>query len=184
MKIEYAFCLSFSFILIISLFACQSSESQQPVTWVKGAHVFQNGNWEESDFYISSDSLLFSKQGVIKDTIDATGKYITPGFVEGHTHNLDRSWQHDLVDKYLSEGILLVRNMTSKSKGVKAFRKHLDTVSSPRVLYSNWGFTSTLGHPFTAYEPYTLGYYTIEEMRENLEKSHKAEMIYITPMLL
>ena len=72
MKIEYALFLSFSFILIISLFACQSSESQQPVTWVKGAHIFQNGNWEESDFYISSDSLLFSKQGVIKDTIDAT----------------------------------------------------------------------------------------------------------------
>jgi|GEM_PF-5641231 len=157
-------------LIVLVTSSCQTSEDFKPVTLVKGGKVFQDGNWSQKDFYIKDSIITFEDSNPIEDTINASGKYITPGFVEGHTHNLDRSWQHPLVNQYLSEGILLVRNMTSKSKGVKAFRKHLDTVPSPRVLYSNWGFTSTLGHPFTAYEPYTLGFYTIEQMRENIDK--------------
>jgi hypothetical protein len=156
-----------AFVTFFVAIACQTTKDFKPVTLVKGGYVFQNGQWSQKDFYIKDQVLRFSSDNLIKDTLDAKGRYITPGFVDGHTHNLDRRYQHRLVNQYLSEGVLLVRNMTSKSKGVEAFRKHLDTVPSPRVLYSNWGFTSTLGHPFTAYEPYILGFYTPKEMKEN-----------------
>jgi len=162
------------FLLIICciiLVSCNRKINNRiSVTWVKNGYLFKNGTWKKTNFYFDKDSLTFSEHVSIIDTIDVKGKYITPGFVEGHTHNLDRSYQHNLVNQYLSEGIMVVRNMTSKSKGVKAFRKHIDTVPSPRVLYSNWGFTSTLGHPFTAYEPYILGFYTPKKIKENAKE--------------
>ena len=162
------------FLLIICciiLVSCNRKINNRiSVTWVKNGYLFKNGTWKKTNFYFDKDSLTFSEHVSIIDTIDVKGKYITPGFVEGHTHNLDRSYQHNLVNQYLSEGIMVVRNMTSKSKGVKAFRKHIDTVPSPRILYSNWGFTSTLGHPFTAYEPYILGFYTPKKIKENAKE--------------
>jgi hypothetical protein len=131
--------------------------NQTPVTLVRGANVFKKGQWQKTDFYISDSTFAFSTTATIKDTLKADGKYITPGFVEGHTHNLDRMYQKSMVNRYLSEGVTVIRNMTSKSRGVEKFRMYLESVPSPRVLYANWGFTSTLGHPFMAYEPYVLG---------------------------
>ena len=159
------------FLLISLLFiSCNSAQNNQPVVHVKGAQIFQDSEWKVADFFIQDSTITFQKKSTVKKTIDATGKYITPGFVEGHTHNLDRMWQKSYVEKYLKEGIMVVRNMTSKSKGTKKFRKYLDTIQSPRVLYANWGFTSTLGHPFTAYEPYVLGLNTPKKIKENAEK--------------
>lgn len=147
----------------------QKNKDQTPVTLVQGAEVFRQGEWERVDFYISDREILFSTDATIKDTIKANGKYITPGFVDAHTHNLDRIWQKGLINKYIDEGTLAIQNLTSKSKGVKKFRKLLDTIQSPYVKYSNWGFTSTLGHPFTAYEPYVSGirdYSSVENSRK------------------
>ena len=166
MKLEY-FIL---FILCLLMLNCESGKDPSKVTLVQGAKLFQNGQWEQKDFYIHDTIMKFKNTAPINDTVLADGKYITPGFVEGHTHNLDRAWQRSYVDKYLSEGITVVRNMTSKSNGVVKFREYLQTRPSPRVLYSNWGFTSTLGHPFMAYEPYTIGLRSREDFKKNSKR--------------
>ena len=172
------------YLLLSLIMSCQSTNSKKPVKLVKGAYVFQNESWNKMDFFIRDTVLLFKNNSLISDTINATGKYITPGFVEGHTHNLDRSWQHSFVDRYLSEGVLVVRNMTSKSKGTASFRKHLDTIPSPRVLYANWGFTSTLGHPFMAYEPYAIGLRSREAFKANSKRLDTVGLIFIILMPL
>ena len=166
MKLEY-FIL---FILCLLMLNCESGKDPSKVTLVQGAKLFQNGQWAQKDFYIYDTIMKFKNTAPINDTVLADGKYITPGFVEGHTHNLDRAWQRSYVDKYLSEGITVVRNMTSKSNGVAKFREYLQTRPSPRVLYANWGFTSTLGHPFMAYEPYTIGLRNREDFKKNSKR--------------
>ncbi|MCY7345684.1 MAG: hypothetical protein LH614_05620, partial [Pyrinomonadaceae bacterium] len=42
--------------------------------------------------------------------------------------------------------------------------------SSLDVIYANGGLTSTLGHPFLAYEPRAMGFYTYADWEANMEK--------------
>lgn len=126
-------------------------------TLVLGGLTYGESGWEKQNFYLVDGTI---RQQVAKpptDTISVAGKYLTPGFADGHTHNLDRMWQTFMVDQYLAEGTLYVQNLTSKAKGAKKFQKYLQTRPAPLVRYPNWGFTSTLGHPFMAYEPYAMG---------------------------
>ena len=124
---------------------------------LKGATVFSDHQWEKRDFYIVDGAIRDEITGIAEDTVNVVGKYITPGFADGHTHNLDRGWQKYLIDQYLSEGTLYIQNLTSKSYGALQFRKILEEQKTLKVKYANWGFTSTVGHPFPAYEPYAMG---------------------------
>ena len=124
---------------------------------VEGATVFDDQKWKERDFYMVDGAIRDEIEGIPSDTLDFAGKYITPGFADGHTHNLDRSWQKYLINQYLSEGTLYIQNLTSKSEGAAQFRKVLEEENALQVNYANWGFTSTVGHPFLAYEPYAMG---------------------------
>jgi imidazolonepropionase-like amidohydrolase len=127
------------------------------VTRVEGATLRVEGQWVERDFFIVDDTIRWRTDREPGDTLRLPGRYVTPGFADAHTHNLDRAWQQRFVDSYLSEGTLVVQNLTSKSDGVREFRAFMEGRPSPKVRYANWGFTSTLGHPFMAYEPYTMG---------------------------
>lgn len=124
---------------------------------VDGGTLWIDKTWVERDFFIVEGLIRLQTDRMVTDTLDVSGRYITPGFTDAHTHNLDRAWQRGYVDRYLAEGTLTILNLTSKSEGTSDFRKFLETRPSPEVRYSNWGFTSTLGHPFMAYEPYAMG---------------------------
>jgi len=127
------------------------------ITLVEGATLRVEGQWTQRDFYIVDDTIRWTADRPVRDTLRFPGHYVTPGFADAHTHNLDRSWQRSFVDRYLSEGTLVVQNLTSKSEGTRAFRAYMEDIPAPIVRYANWGFTSTLGHPFSAYEPYAMG---------------------------
>jgi imidazolonepropionase-like amidohydrolase len=131
--------------------------SSPAVTLVEGATLRVDGQWVQRDFFIVDDTIRWGADRAADDTLRFPGHYITPGFADAHTHNLDRPWQRSYVDRYLSEGTLVVQNLTSKSEGTRAFRAYMEDIPSPIVRYANWGFTSTLGHPFLAYEPYAMG---------------------------
>jgi len=135
----------------------QSHTPSSSATFVEGATLRVDGQWVQRDFHIVDGTIQWATDRTIEDTLRLAGYYVTPGFADAHTHNLDRSWQRGFVDRYLSEGTLVVQNLTSKSQGTRDFRAYLDEVPAPTVRYANWGFTSTLGHPFVAYEPYAMG---------------------------
>lgn len=158
-------CLIFLFVTVtvtVSINAQSSSGGElavqnEAVIYVTGSTLRVDGEWVERDFYVVDGMIKWSAERNATDTLYVQNKFITPGFADAHTHNLDRAWQRGFVDRYISEGTLVVQNLTSKSKGVDTFRDYLETTASPYVRYSNWGFTSTLGHPFMAYEPYAMG---------------------------
>ncbi len=135
----------------------QSDTPSSSAIFVEGATLRVDGRWVQRDFYIVDGTIRWTTDRTAEDTLQLSGHYVTPGFADAHTHNLDRSWQRGFVEQYLSEGTLVVQNLTSKSEGTRAFRAYLDEVPSPTVRHANWGFTSTLGHPFLAYEPYAMG---------------------------
>lgn len=134
-----------------------TSASPPAVTRVEGATLRVDGQWVRRDFFIVDDTIRWRADRTAEDTLRFPGHYITPGFADAHTHNLDRSWQRSYVDRYLSEGTLVVKNLTAKSEGARAFRAYMKDRPSPTVRHANWGFTSTLGHLFMAYEPYAMG---------------------------
>jgi len=136
----------------------RDAEASSPaITLVEGATLRVDGQWVQRDFFIANGTIRWSVDRAADDTLRFPGHYITPGLADAHTHNLDRSWQRSYVDRYLSEGTLVVQNLTAKSEGARAFRAYMEDIPSPTVRYANWGFTSTLGHPFLAYEPYAMG---------------------------
>jgi hypothetical protein len=134
-----------------------TAASSSSVTFVEGATVRVDGRWVQRDFFVVDSTIQWTTDRTITDTLQLSEHYVTPGFADAHTHNLDRSWQRSFIDRYLSEGTLVVQNLTSKSNGARAFREYMQDIPSPIVRYANWGFTSTLGHPFMAYEPYVMG---------------------------
>ena len=81
---------------------------------VNNATIFRDHKWEKQDFYIVDGAIRYEITGTPSDTIDLKGKYITPGFADGHTHNLDRTWQEYLINQYLSEGTLIHSKLNLK----------------------------------------------------------------------
>ena len=76
--------------------------------------------------------------------IDATGKYVIPGFIDSHVHL--REWSMEL---YLNHGVTTVLNMGSPPEWVRAQQKAADTgtLLGPRVIYGSYNFIGPLNGP-------------------------------------
>ena len=145
---------------------------------VTDGFVYRNGAFEKQDFYVVNGVFSMEAPSEIDTVISIADKYVIPPFGEAHTHNLDRQWQmRFLPDQYEKEGTLYIQNLTSKLKETQALRPYFEQDSTIDVTFAHQGLSTTLGHPFMAYEPFTMGieYGTWEENMDSIRMSRLDE---------
>jgi imidazolonepropionase-like amidohydrolase len=126
--------------------------------------AFVNGQWftgarfEPRTFYSLSGVLATRAPAHIDRTIDLAGGFVIPPFGDSHTHNLDGPFRIDTVAaQYVREGTFYVQVLTNTRTGADQVRAMFNRSCALDVAYANGGVTSTLSHPFLAYEPRAMG---------------------------
>lgn len=144
---------------------------------VSKTYRFANGNWfdgksfKKRTFYSVSGVLTVKKPAKIDETVSLQNGFVIPPFADAHTHNLDGNFNlNNVIKAYLDEGTFYVQVLTNYASGAKIAKPFLNKPDSPDVVYANGGLTSTLGHPFLAYEPRALGFYNPADWNANMEK--------------
>lgn len=119
-----------------------------------------NGRWYTDTgfvprtFYVEDGILRSARPAVVDSTIDLRGGFVIPPFGDAHTHNLDGPFNLEKVrDAYISEGTFYVAVLTNTATGAEQVRERFNRACDLDVVYANGGITSTLSHPFLAYEP-------------------------------
>lgn len=140
-------------------------------------YEFVNGNWfdgkkfRRQTFYSATGTLTKKRPERIDETVDLKGGYVVPPLADAHTHNLDGKFNLEKVTKaYLAEGTFYVQVLTNYATGAEQARPFFNKPGTLDVSYANGGLTSTLGHPFLAYEPRALGFYNYVDWEANMEK--------------
>ncbi|MEM9001661.1 MAG: hypothetical protein AAGB24_15485 [Bacteroidota bacterium] len=130
----------------------------QKVIAFENAMVFNGDGFFKKNLYAVNGKISFVRPKEVDTTYNLQGHFLIPPFGDAHTHNLDREWQLRFLPKaYLDEGTFYVQNLTSKLKGTKKVRPFFESKVTPDVTFAHQGLTSTLGHPFMAYEPFAMG---------------------------
>jgi hypothetical protein len=129
------------------------------------ALAFVNGRWftgegfEPRTFYSVNGVLETRAPARIDRTIDLAGGFVIPPFGDSHTHNLDGAFRIDtMVAGYVREGTFYVQVLTNTRSGADAVRAMFNRPCALDVAHANGGLTSTLSHPFLAYEPRAMGF--------------------------
>lgn len=140
-------------------------------------YQFINGNWfngkvfEPRTLYSVNGVFASRKPSKIDEIVDLRNGFVLPPFGDAHTHNLDGNFNLDKTIKaYLEEGTFYVQVLGNYATGAKQAGVFLNKPESLDVVYANGGLTSTLGHPFLAYEPRALGFYNPTEWDASMEK--------------
>jgi imidazolonepropionase-like amidohydrolase len=149
----------------------QSNNSSRKIYKFTGGQWFDGRNFQRQTFYAVNGVLTKKKPSRIDETIDLANGFVIPPFADAHTHNLDGTFNLDKTIKtYLDEGTFYVQVLGNYATGAKQAKPFLNKPSSLDVVYANGGLTSTLGHPFLAYEPRALGFYNAADWSANMEK--------------
>ena len=165
------------FLLSLGILNCLLTFSQSNIA-IKDGFVYRDGEFLKMDFFVVDGKLSFEEPSRVDSVINIPNKYVIPPFGDAHTHNLDRQWQMSfLPQQYIKEGTLYVQNLTSKFKETQALRPYFEKDSTIDVTFAHQGLSTTLGHPFMAYEPFTMGieYGTWEENMDSIRKSRLDE---------
>jgi imidazolonepropionase-like amidohydrolase len=146
--------------LALGLALAASASSAQSIA--SGPSIeFVNGHWFTGSGFTPPHT-LYAVNGVLHDLrppridtiIDLGDGYVIPPFGDAHTHNLDGPANLDHVrDAYIAEGTFYVQVLTNTATGADAVRAQFNRPCALDVAYANGGLTSTLSHPFLAYEP-------------------------------
>jgi hypothetical protein len=161
-----------------------SSDGEQPLAGP--AYAFTNGQWlngtefKSRTYYAVNGMLETRRPPRVDSTIDLHGGFVIPPFADAHTHNLDGPYNLDtVVARYIREGTFYVQVLTNSQTGAHQVRWKFNHPCALDVAYANGGLTSTLSHPFQAYEPAAAGYgYNSAVWRQNwaaIRKSRKLE---------
>lgn len=153
---------TFSLLTLASLcllLSCTKTDTAKTV-----GIVYENGQWyngrdfETKTFYSVDGFFTADAPDSVITTYDLKNGYIIPPLGSAHNHNLDRKWQLGfLPQKYLDEGLFYEQALTSIANAVNELRPYYEKDSTVDVKWANQGLTSTLGHPFMAYEPAAMG---------------------------
>ena len=164
---------SILFTIFITLILGFSAAAQQ----TPKNYEFTNGNWfdgktfKRKKFYAANGFFTAKRPSKIDETIDLANGYVIPPFADAHTHNLDGKNDLDkMIAAYLAEGTFYVQVLTNYQTGAAEAKPFLNKPESLDVIYANGGLTSTFGHPFLAYEPGALGFYSWRDTQANIEK--------------
>jgi len=131
------------------------------------AYALEGGRWFDGEgfasrtMYVLGDVLHERSPERIDSTIDLSGRWIVPPYGDAHTHNLDGGFRlEEMREAYRAEGTFYVQVLTNTTRGAAAVRDSFARRGTLDVRYANGGFTSTLGHPFLAYEPRAIGIFS------------------------
>jgi hypothetical protein len=181
---------------LLGVAACQSArttaatfplvERNQAATATAGpAYAFTNGRWfidgrfDLRTYYSVNGILQTTSPARVDSMVDLAGGFAIPPFGDAHTHNLDGDFNLDaVVGKYVKEGTFYVQVLTNSQSGAHQVRWKFNHPCALDVAYANGGLTSTLSHPFQAYEPRAAGFYDYTKWKENwpiISKSRKLE---------
>ncbi|HEX9886032.1 MAG TPA: amidohydrolase family protein [Longimicrobiales bacterium] len=132
-----------------------------PVIAVENGRWYNGRGFEAGTFYIRDGVLRRERPARVDSVLDLGGRYVIPPLGDAHTHNLDGEYGLDAVrDAYVSEGTLYVQVLTNTTTGAAKVKPRFGDVCSIDVVYANGGLTSTLSHPFMAYEPRAMGIFS------------------------
>lgn len=122
--------------------------------------AFENGQWFDGrrfatrTMYVADGVFREDRPVRVDSTVDLKGAWVIPPFGDAHTHNLDGTFNLDTVRaRYIKEGTFYVQVLTNSVSGANAVRDRWNRACDLDVTYANAGITSTLSHPFLAYEP-------------------------------
>ena len=122
--------------------------------------AFENGRWFDGGrfvtrtMYVSDGVFREDRPARVDSTVDLKGSWAIPPFGDAHTHNLDGTFNLETVRaRYLREGTFYVQVLTNSVSGANAVRDRWNRACDLDVTYANAGISSTLSHPFLAYEP-------------------------------
>ena len=163
-------CLSCAYFLY-----SQGSDTQGNIGF-ENAMVFDGEGFSIKNLYAIDGKISFIPPSEVDTIYNLKGHFLIPPFGDAHTHNLDRDWQLRFLPKaYLDEGTFYVQNLTSKLDGTKKARPFFESRSTPDVVFAHQGLTSTLGHPFMAYEPFAMGL-DYGEWNKNLDSIRRSRI--------
>lgn len=139
--------------------------------------AFTGGRWYDGEGFVARDmyavgsTLVEHRPERVDSTLDVSGAWVIPPFGDAHTHNLDGPFRlAEVREAYRAEGTFYVQVLTNTSTGRDAVRDTFDAPGTLDVRYSGAGLTSTLGHPFLAYEPRALGIFSEEAFDRRREE--------------
>lgn len=178
MKNIYRLLLASSVLCLVFSAAAVRSISQTPPVKSRAKTIqFVGGKWfdgkafKRQTFYSVNGLLTKKKPKSIDESVDLAGGFVIPPFADAHTHNLDGNFNlANTINAYLDEGTFYVQVLANYAIGARQAKQSLNTPSSLDVVYANGGLTSTLGHPFLAYEPRALGFYNYADWEKNMDK--------------
>jgi imidazolonepropionase-like amidohydrolase len=138
---------------------------------------FTNGKWfdgktfKSRTMYSVNGLLTTKKPAKVDETVDLQNGFVIPPFADAHTHNLDGVFNlKNVINAYLNEGTFYVQVLTNYATGAQQAKPFFNKPGALDVIYANGGLTSTLGHPFLAYEPRALGFFNPADWNANMEK--------------
>lgn len=128
---------------------------------LKGGRWFDGDGFRSRTLYVVGRTLYARAPERVDSTVDLSGRWIVPPYGDAHTHNLDGGFRlREVRDAYRAEGTFYVQVLTNTTSGAKAVRDTFARPATIDVKYANGGLTSTLGHPFLAYEPRAIGIFS------------------------
>lgn len=148
-------------------------------------YEFINGKWFDGKtfrkkiFYSINGFFSDKKPKRIDEIIDLKNGFVIPPFGDAHTHSFytDEDLESK-IEKNLAAGNFYVQVLANPQKSVVPVREKLKN-SPLEVLFANGGLTSTLGHPFFAFEPTAMDikgrYWESAEDLAKIRKSRLAE---------
>jgi imidazolonepropionase-like amidohydrolase len=149
----------------------QSDDSSRKVYKFINGQWFDGKDFRRETFFAVEGVLTKKKPAKIDETVDLRNGFVIPPFADAHTHNLDGSFNLEKIIKaYLREGTFYVQVLTNYATGAKIAKPFLNKPTSVDAIYANGGLTSTLGHPFLAYEPRAQGFYNYADWNANMDK--------------
>ncbi len=154
------------FLAVLSTFAQMSK-----------VYEFSNGQWFDGKGFrkqkmYSVDGVFTGKEPkFIDEKIDLRNQFVIPTLADAHTHNLDGTYNlQETIDAYLDEGTFYVQVLANYARGARQAKTFLNKPTSLDAIYANGGLTSTLGHPFMAYEPRAMGFFNYADWEKNIDK--------------
>ena len=130
-------------------------------TWeLRGGQWWDGRRFRAQTWYVEGGLLQRQRPARLDTVVDLRGQWVVPPFAEAHNHMLDGLYGLDaMIAKYLADGVYYVQVLTNSRSGAAQARPLLNKPRSVDATYANGGLTSTLGHPFMAYEPRAMGLY-------------------------
>lgn len=124
------------------------------------SYEIANGRWLVGgefilkDAYVVEGRLTDERPVQVDSILDLAGGFVVPPFGDAHTHNLDGAANLDSIrNAYVREGTFYVQVLTNTRSRSDSVRWRFNQPGELDVRYANGALTSTLGHPFMAYEP-------------------------------